>query len=556
MNPIEPKEGSPPGEIELFEALAAAPGTEQWIAIHSVRIPNHPTQVEGEGDFVVFVPGEGVLVIEVKSHARISRGEDGRWRLGRDEPRSRSPFDQANEVMHALLSTWKAQDLPTIGFPIAHAVWFSRIAKEKIPQAEWHSWQVLDSRDLKLDPKGAILRTLRKAAVHLEQSARRLTHAEGKPTSSDIERLARSLRPGFLATQTTKDAAESRSRLLERYLIEQLEVLEATTRNQQILLSGAAGTGKTHVALEYARREHSDGKTILFLCFNNLLSKHLRTEAARFGLTDVVSTIHALMLKISGLRVPHEAPDSWWNVVLPAAAIEKLLVDDSQLPTFDVLVVDEAQDLVTPQNMDFIDLLVSGGVGGVRSFICGDFEGQGIFSDGIAARHLSEMLQPRAVILELHTNCRNTMRIGHYTNTYAGLAPGYNKFRRPDDGIKPSLRLYGADSSSEKELVILLRMFLDENFAPQEIVILSRRKDSTCARATSPWLRDRLGRDIQDSKKIRWGTIHEFKGLEAAVVIVTDCDLDLQGGHNAFLYIAMTRATSRLGVVAPKAHHA
>ena len=555
MNPVEPKEGAPPGEIELFDALATAPGTEDWIAIHSIRIPNHPTQVEGEGDFVVFVPGEGVLIIEVKSHATVSRGEDGRWRLGREEPRSRSPFDQANDVMHALMAGWNSQNLPTIAYPITHAVWFSRISKEKIPRAEWHDWQVLDSRDLKLDPKGAILRTLRNAQAHLEQSARRLKHVVGKPTQDDVERLSRSLRAEFFAAQTVKDAANGRARVLERYLGEQFEVLEAASRNRQILLSGAAGTGKTYVALEYARRAHDNGKEILFLCFNNLLSKHLREEASSFGLKETVLTIHALMLKISSLRVPEAASESWWNTDLPTAAILSLLGEDASPRGYDVLVIDEAQDLVTPQNMDFIDLLVKGGVEGVESFICGDFDGQGIFLDGLAARDLADALQPNAVTLDLRTNCRNTVRIGQYTNTYAGLAPGYTKFRRPDDGIRPTLRMFGPDSSSERELIVLLQTFLSENFGPQEIVILSTKRDSTCAHASAPWLRDRLGRDIQDTKKIRWGTIHEFKGLEAPVVIITDCELSLRDGHNALLYIGMTRATSRLGVVAPKASH-
>ena len=57
---------APPGEQSLFAALRDAPGTETWVAFHGLPIVQHARQIEGEADFVVLAPGEGVLVIEVK----------------------------------------------------------------------------------------------------------------------------------------------------------------------------------------------------------------------------------------------------------------------------------------------------------------------------------------------------------------------------------------------------------------------------------------------------------------------------------------------------------
>jgi len=51
-------------EIATYEALRKAL-PEGWIAWHSLRIRTRGA-LEGEGDFVFYVPGKGVLLLEVK----------------------------------------------------------------------------------------------------------------------------------------------------------------------------------------------------------------------------------------------------------------------------------------------------------------------------------------------------------------------------------------------------------------------------------------------------------------------------------------------------------
>ena len=102
MMPPYCPEHAPPGEHALFEALAGHPETEDWIVMHSLAIAEHTRQVQGEADFVVIVPGHGILVIEVKSHRSVQRLGDGRWRLGSQPPTGRSPFQQASGAMHSL----------------------------------------------------------------------------------------------------------------------------------------------------------------------------------------------------------------------------------------------------------------------------------------------------------------------------------------------------------------------------------------------------------------------------------------------------------------------
>ncbi len=151
-------------------------------------------------------------------------------------------------------------------------------------------------------------------------------------------------------------------------------------------------------------------------------------------------------------------------------------------------------------------------------------------------------------------NCRNLPRIGYSVNTFSRLSPGYQKFRRDDDGVNPSWLAYlrGDDQSSRlREAVQSLR---DESFDLSEIVVLSPLGTHSVAATTKdPWLRRVLepadGRSPRKGR-LRYSTIHAFKGLEAPAVIVTDVDRELVPDLESVLYVGLTRATDRLcGVV-------
>jgi hypothetical protein len=63
-----PSQGSPPGELKVFDFLKDSKLTEDWFVLHSLDLANHTSQISGEADFVIIVPEHGILVLEVKSH--------------------------------------------------------------------------------------------------------------------------------------------------------------------------------------------------------------------------------------------------------------------------------------------------------------------------------------------------------------------------------------------------------------------------------------------------------------------------------------------------------
>jgi len=94
-----------------------------------------------------------------------------------------------------------------------------------------------------------------------------------------------------------------------------------------------------------------------------------------------------------------------------------------------------------------------------------------------------------------------------------------------------------------RELVILSPYRADRSAAGQALA--SQTAD---ARLTSRPGAALSGSAIEDLTRIRWGTIHEFKGLEAPAVILTDVDLS-KPYHRDLLYVGASRATDRLVVL-------
>jgi hypothetical protein len=548
MMPRYCPESAPPGEKAVFAALQSSDATKEWVVLHSLGLADHVRQVEGEADFVVIVPNTGVVVIEVKSHQAIDRLSDGRWKLGNDAPTSRGPFQQASEALHSIRDFLQKKGVDLRSIPMVSAAWFTHVrARTMLPSSpEWHSWQVLDSEDVKSDAASAVLRTLTAGTQHLADKIKYFSYGGVGPDAATVERMATLLRPRFELAVVPGDARRARESQMVAFLEEQYLGLDAMADNRSVLFSGPAGSGKTWLAIEAARREIAAGRTGRLLCFNGLLGKRLATDMTGVkGLT--VGTLHREMLRIAAISVPKGVGASFWEQELPDAALEALL-ERPELAA-DFLVVDEIQDIAKTPYLDVLELLVEGGLAGGRVLFFGDFERQAIFETGDGRALLRERA-PHLSAFRLATNCRNLPRIGYQVNLLSKLEPGYQHFRRQDDGVDPTFVAYSGSSDKSALLVQAIQALRSEGFELNEIVVLSpRREDATAEVSTDPWLRQVLhpadGRRAGKGQLL-YSTIHAYKGLEAPAVIVTDLDDGAMPGFESLLYVGLTRATDRL----------
>jgi hypothetical protein len=540
---------APPGEKALYGALMSSADTEGWIVLHSLAIAEHIRQVEGEADFVIIVPRRGVLVVEVKSHNTIDRLDDGRWKLGTDAPTDRGPFQQAGEAMHSLRGFLKKKNVDLRSIPVMSAVWFTHVRARTMlpPNPEWHGWQVLDSEDLRTNAPAAILRTLADGTAHLDDKVQYFAYGGVGPDEPTAQRIASVLRPRFEMHMMPGDSRRARETQLVAFVEEQFQALDAMADNRAVLFSGPAGTGKTLLAVEAARREAAMGHSGRFLCFNRFLGRRLiddlkEVPQLQFG------TFHQEMLRIAGIAAPNGAGSYFWERELPDRAVEALL-ENPRDSASDYLIVDEIQDIAREPFLDVLDLMVRDGLAGGRLLLFGDFENQSIFGAGDGRG----LLRDRVTHLASHRlteNCRNLPRIGYQVNLLSKLEPGYQRFRRQDDGIDPRFVSIRAGEDQSVALVGAVRQLKSEGYELNEIVVLSpARSMSTAETTTDPWLRQVL-RAADGARpcpgQLQHCTIHAFKGLEAPAVVVTDLDGHMVPSLESLLYVGLTRATDRL----------
>ena len=388
-------------ERKLFELLKLDPATTDWVVLHSLGLSRRCARPYGEIDFVVLIPRGGVFCLEVKGGRIACR--DGEWevtdRNGQTGRLRRSPFLQARECMFALRDA--VLNRAPLGFAAGvvygYAVVMPDVAfNEQSP--EWERWQAID--------RDALARSIAAPMLKLAAEQRKLHRdaSPAEPTAETVRTIRQLLRPDFEVVVSRATMIEQTEMQLLRLTEEQFDSLDLLADNERCLFEGAAGTGKTMLAFEYARRSSVGGHRTLLICFNHLLgnwlthyaadaanSKHLTTGSYYRLLRQVI-----VRSSISRDFLEHEACDQGaelYENTYPVCG--KLAVEELNEP-YDVLVVDEAQDLLHHGVLDILNVWLKGGLAGGSWAIFGDFQRQAIFGTkrGDRAERSTEAICP------------------------------------------------------------------------------------------------------------------------------------------------------------------
>ena len=527
--PTIPADTPSEGERVVFDALALAKGADDWIVLHSLDLANHRRQLAGEIDFLVIVPGKGVLVLEVKGAHHLRR-HDGLWFYGSDpRPDERGPFKQASEAMHSLRDRLVHRHRA-----LARVVFWSAVCFPFVDFAEaseeWHPWQVIDRRAMAARPLAQLCEgVLDHARKELQAHEEPWFHAERhEPRGQQVDELLRALRGDFEFFESPKSRVRRLDDEVRRYTEEQFEALDTIDANPRVVFDGPAGTGKTLLGVEAARRGAVAGRRVLLLCFNRPLGRWLQEEtqdlrpqagagASGQGPGVVTRTLHEHLRLLAGVTPTPEqvCRQSFWADELPELAAEALLELGERasrdgrrsLELYDEIVVDEAQDVLRRSYLDVLDMSLAGGLAGGIYRLFGDFAYQRIYDD--AALSLEQVLAPGepcagAVRYELRVNCRNTPRVAQLACTCGGVVPGYSRVRRPDDEAQPEIR-YWRDEAGQRELLVgALDELSEQGFKGPRTAVLSPHGDERCCAhglTGQPW-KDRLAPLFKEARAI------------------------------------------------------
>ena len=545
------------GERRIFGLLENDPATTDWTVLHSLGIARRPTGPYGEIDFVAIIPGEGVICLEVKG-GRLSC-EDGVWRTmdrrGNVATLKKSPFLQARDSMFALRNAiirHFGETAPEARCPIGCAVVFPDVPCPPLTP-EFERSDAIDSLDLRGPISKSIMRVARRRLREF-QSRR----GDPLPTAPQARSIRSFLRPDFeLIVAKGVSVGRIEEKLL-RLTEEQYARLDELDANPRCLFEGAAGTGKTLLALEYARRASGNGSKVALICFNRLLGEWLQEQTRGTGITAGTwhGIVRHLILKSSiaddfqeeeRKALPHGDSRALFAETYPFFA--ELALEELGA-SFDVLVMDEAQDLCSQHMLDVLNLATSGGLAGGRWAIFGDFTRQALYGGNEEPVAALSCRCDHFVRARLTQNCRNTRRIAEETT----LVAGFDKlpFRLGDEmGLPVEHRYWKKPAELVDSLTTLVERLVKEQTPIEDVIILSPRRlensGLTGVKRISrfPLVDISRGADIR-RHSLKFSTIHSFKGLESPVVIIVDIDQVDSDEPQSLLYVAMSRARSLL----------
>lgn len=493
-------------EQRVFDALrrSALAGT----ALHSLNLPEHQYKLTGELDFVV-VLDELILVVEVKGGQVSRRG--GVWtysdRAGHHRTSREGPFLQVESGMYALRNRLR-QRLGVVGDDLAFG--FLVVTTDvDIPSstAEWAEETYCG--------RGAFTRdfdnVLARAAAYW-----RGRQPDKVPISRDVHaKLIHELRPDFDRSPLLDARADVLELAYVRLTDEQFDRLDVFSDAPRVICGGGAGTGKTFLAMEFARRQRALGRSVIYTCRSEVLAAYVKGLLRGAGVE---------------VRVSSDLPDK---------------------VRFDVLVVDEAQDLMNLESVDRLEQLVHGGWKDGNWILFMDQNRQAHLYGDYDAEVLDYMRSFSPAPARLRHNCRNTQNVAFNTRAITGADMGV-----ASAGAGPEVQtLPIADEAEEAaRLQEHLRRLREHEVRPEQITIVSLRGDweTSAARSLREVRKGQLKRlDVSNAalfpgNSMTWASAVDIKGLENRFVCVIDID-ELETDEDIdLLYVALSRPRAGL----------
>ena len=588
------------GEKVVFEALRKGP--RDWMVMHSVRVPAGGNRNPREIDFVVGVPDQAVICLEVKGGEFYVR-DDGRWCRQGDQP-VESPLSQAESAMWALKGCMRRElsgDAlrhiePGDAVVFTDATWPEGVKNP--PGYEFYDCSVMQN-------DGQLVHKLSEYATRLSKRK-----SSPNPTTAMLTRLRNLFFPEVRMKYGW--ALGPRLNYIDRELLEFTEEqhqalliaqnLDGSINNNRVLFGGGAGTGKTMLAIQLAQLRREAGDRVGVVCHSGVLGQWLRRQLES-GIPAVGTVLGALSRAAPETPGARSRLDRQWQEAIDQQKFEEAhdmmenlgltLVDVLERSNlkWDYLIVDELQHFADPLDLHLLDMALEGGLARGKWAMFGDFS----FQDMVATRlrysnerggALSpgfELVDPQSCLAELcgvsdlkdacvhavplMVNCRNTRSIAEATARVVGHDAAEVHPSRVE-GPDVVYRYFG-DSDGDDILAEELFRLQNDGVNPGQVAIvfgIGSEVPDFGGRRLGPWrLRKRSGRGIdagpEDGGAVDVYTNLHFAGMERDTVIMayTLTSEFLSGPEVACsasdlfacdMYLSMTRAKGALIVIA------
>lgn len=516
----------------MYDALLRLP--KGWYAWHSLAL-SHKGEGDAEADFVIADPQRGLIVLEVKSGAWTISG--GLWHQS-GHPEEKDPYHQVRRTERILRKRLEE----TCGYT---------------SPSDWlfvfpDSWQ-RDSPTKDEVRKQAI--TGPQVSNLMGRLSKIFAQQKFGVPENDRTRWLRALHEMWCETwvPSLKDLAQADADQIKLDDEQHRALVDGLLRNPVFMIEGSAGTGKTVLAVEAARRVARNGKRVLMLCFTEALAKWLKVEFRQAGDKVQVWPVKRFaidLLRQAGVRAESpshsefgtEAVREFFERVVPDA-LDKAGDLIRGFPV-EVIIVDEAQDL-DANDWKLVEELARAKE---HCWIFCDPE-QTLWPDRGVPRN-------RFPSWPLFKRYRCHPAVQALADLTLGKEADKTLIHR---GVTEGrIKLVPCRNREEIEVAIgaEIRQLTNQDLQRQHIAVLSlvstRSADCTIAsHEAGPYKLALADEERGEGRKehVTGDSAVRFKGLEREAVIVTDLSGVERSESKNRLYVALTRARSLLRIV-------
>jgi len=488
-----------------------------------------------EIDFVVAIAGAGIVCVEVKGGEVTHDGDTWLQHLRSGQIKTIDPVRQVRQARYALRDFIEKDPRWTQG----RVRWNHVVV---LPNSEFSQdfavtdcprWMVIDRDDF---PN--VVGRIRDIALNQETELPLLT-AKG------IEELRTALGGRGLPQRDVVARALENEDAANILTDRQAVILDAIQLLTRVEVRGGAGSGKTFMALEQARRLANRGQRVALLCYSHGLASFLKRITAGWNRRlrpGYVGEFHDLGIAWGAAHGPDEsqrdaATEQFFEHALPAQMLQLA----NNLPDghrFDSIVIDEAQDFADSWWEPLLAALRDPETGGIYVF---SDEGQRVFDrKGTPPVPLVPLL--------LEQNIRNTRQIA----------------RAFEPLVDHPMRLLGSDGAEVRFVPCTredafdvgddqIEALLAEGWRPEDVALLTtgsrhpeqiaRQAEGNAAYWDSFW----------DAEQVFYGHVLGFKGLERRAVVLVVNDKSVFERSPERLYVGLSRARDQLVVCADPA---
>lgn len=493
-----------------------------------------------ECDFLVYNPDFGFITIEVKGGKGIEI-VDGEWRIiykhaSQDNDveyriLKRSPYLQAQESMYYFKEYFEAEFGYRFSGVFGSAVAFPFYNVSSSLGSEGPREVTIDLTDM-----NNLSNKINEIFHYHKGSSRNFVFFSVDERKKFIDlvnkRISLSAAAGSLIDMKERQLAEI-NRIQNNYI-------DFISSYNQAFIVGGAGTGKTWVGIKKAKILETEGKKVLFVCYNRKLIDFIKKTASSHDIDFY--TFDGLVYDILGeskYRTLKQRDNSLTGI------FDNINFDRAK--KYDAIIVDEAQDFAEEWAITLRSLLRD-----ERNSVLYVFydKEQNIFN-----RDFSNGFLIDAPPFYLKENIRNTASIYKWAVEQTGY--GALSFANTIEGASPEISKIKTKNNVKRHLNTLLNRLIKHEFVSnQSVTILSnRRKDKSAldgVEELGSFIITEKDRWETNENEVAFSTLQSFKGLESDVVIYLDHhsrdaeDVEIRKRQQ---YIAYTRARFYLYVI-------